>query len=61
MSEYSKRAGTLEDAGYRFVYSNGEFGWRHPLEVPADAVDLTDVGDDEFELFVARTTGEPAA
>lgn len=43
----------LKDQGYRFVYVDGAYRWVHPLEVPANAVDCTDMGDDEFAQFVA--------
>lgn len=41
----------------RFVYADGAYGWRHWLEIPAGAIDLTDMDDAAFEAFV-RARGD---
>ncbi|MFB9112051.1 hypothetical protein QSH39_021085 [Xanthomonas arboricola pv. corylina] len=36
----------------RFVYADGAYNWRHKLEIPASAIDLTDLDDEALEAFV---------
>jgi hypothetical protein len=43
---------TLQDQGYRFVLQDGRYDWAHPAEVGPDAIDCTDMSDDEFERVV---------
>ena len=54
LSEFDKprSTGTLQDQGFRFVCLNGECDWKHPAEIPAGAVDCTDMDDDEFADFM---------
>lgn len=42
----------LRAEGFRYVYQDGQFVWRHPLEVKPGAVDCSDMDDDEFTAFV---------
>lgn len=43
--------------GFRFIAHNGALTWKHPAEIPAGAVDCTDMTDAEFEAQVCRTVG----
>ncbi len=42
----------LQDQGFRFVLQDGEFGWVHPNLLKPEAVDLTDMPEREFNVFV---------
>jgi hypothetical protein len=45
--------GNLRGQGFRFVFEDGRYVWRHALEVRPGAVDCSDMDDDEFAQFVA--------
>lgn len=42
----------LERNGMRYGFCNGEYRWRHYLELPEGFIDCTDMDDAEFERFV---------
>lgn len=44
--------GNLSSRGFRFVFTAaGLYRWVHPLEMPAGAVDCSDMDDEQFESF----------
>jgi hypothetical protein len=53
----------LQDQGFRFVLQDGKFDWVHPNLLKPEAVDLTDMPEREFNVFVetvlARSSVQP--
>ena len=45
---------SLQEQGFRFVLQDGEFDWLHPALIKPEAVDLTDLSEHEFSVFVER-------
>lgn len=47
----------LQDQGFRFYLSNGVFAWAHPHSghIGPNAVDCTDLSDEEFSALVKAT------
>ena len=39
---------SLQEDGFRFVLQDKVFSWKHPAEIKSEAVDCTDMPDDEF-------------
>ena len=48
-----KTAG-LAGQGFRFVFQDGRYVWRHALEVKPGAIDCSDMDDEAFERFVSK-------
>lgn len=45
----------LKERGFKFTYQKGRkapYNWTHPACVTSDMQDLTDMDDEEFEVFV---------
>lgn len=48
----------LKEQGFRFVWQNGVFCWKHPSEIQHDAIDCTDMDADEFVAIVREKMSE---
>lgn len=47
---------SLQDDGFRFVYQDGVFTWRHEAEIKPEAIDCTEMTEDDFEKIVLEKT-----
>jgi len=47
--------------GFRLIAHNGVIRWSRSAEVPARAIDCTDMSDEEFDAKVCRIVGETSA
>lgn len=50
----------LQSEGFRFVFQDGRWSWTHPALIKPDAIDGTDMNDEDFEAAVLATVPECA-
>ena len=48
----------LQERGYRFVWQDGFFKWCHTADIKQDAMDCTDMSDEEFDAIVREKTSK---
>lgn len=45
---------SLKDDGFKYVYQEGKFLWRHPNLINNDAIDCTDISDFELKSLIKK-------